>query len=60
MWKDYSESLLSVLSVIDKHGVQGILELIFTNMFKNKLLWSVTVAGTGCTVYNTTSFTGYL
>ena len=28
--------------MIDKHGVQGMLELIFTNKFKNKLLWSVT------------------
>ena len=27
MWKDCSESLLSVLSVIDKHGVHGILKL---------------------------------
>ena len=60
MRKDYSESLLSVLSVIDKHEVQGMVGLIFTNIFKNKLLWSVTLAGTGCTPYNTTSFTGYL
>ena len=28
--------------MIDKHGVQGMLELIFTNKFKNTLLWSVT------------------
>ena len=64
--KDRSETLLSVLSVIDKHGggggVQGILGLIFTNIFKNKLLWSVTstlmgftIAGKGFTLQNTTT-----
>jgi len=54
--------------MIDKHGVQGLLEPIFTNIFKNKLLWSVTsilvvsdsFAGTGFTLQNTTTFAGYL
>lgn len=53
--------------MIDKHEVQGMLELIFTNIFKNKLLWSVTstrvvfdsFAGTGFTLQNRTT-AGYL
>ena len=59
--------MLEVLSVIDKHGVQGILKLIFTNTFKNRSLWSVTstlvpfdsFAGIGLTLQTMTKFAYY-
>ena len=59
--------MLEVLSVIDKHGVQGILKLIFTNTFKNRSLWSVTstlvpfdsFSGIGLTLQTMTKFAYY-
>ena len=59
--------MLEVLSVIDKHGVQGILKLIFTNTFKNRSLWSVTSThvpfdsfdGIGLTLQTMTKFAYY-
>lgn len=59
--------MLEVLSMIDKHGVQRILKLIFTNTFKNRSLWSVTstlvpfdsFAGIGLTLQTMTKFAYY-
>ena len=58
--------MLKVLSVIDKHWVQGMLKLIFI-IFENRSLWSVTstlvafdsLAGTGLTLQNMTKFAYY-